>query len=134
MRRGHAVAAGTGFGTPPSGKILPMAELAGDQAPAVRPRGQLGPRAVNGHRAPRRNGPVMAEGGRAGRNIAARGGDGKLMALGAGIQPGDGAAGMAADPTGGVVVLGKVRRRGARTAPATATTEEGQRKREGETK
>ena len=133
VRRGHAMAAGAGLGGNTPGEIIAMADLAGDQAPTIGTGGQLGSRAVNGHGAPGRNGLVVAERGGAGRNIAARRGDRELMALGTGIQPGDGAAGMAADPAGGMVVLAEVRGGGTGTPPATAAPEEGQREGKGQT-
>ena len=132
VRRGHAVAGRTGFRRHPPGEVFAMTDLAGDQAAAVGPRGQLGPRAVDGHRAPVRNGLVVAEGGSAGRDIAACTGDRKLVALGAGIHPGDCATWVTADPSGGVVVLSEARGRGAGTASSTAASKEGQRKREGQ--
>ena len=133
MRRSHPMAAGTGLGGDPSGEVLSVTDLAGNQAPAVGPGGQLGPGAMDGRSAPGRKGLVVAEHRGTGRNIAASRSNRQLVTLGARVQPRDGATRMAADPAGRVVVLAEVHGRCAGTAaPTTSAPKEGQRKREGQ--
>lgn len=105
MRRIHAVAGRAGLRRGATSKVIAVADLAGHQTPPGEGvNGHLGPCPVDIGVGPPRNGLVVTARGHAGRDAAAHLEHRDLMAAGAVVDAGDGAARVRVDPARRVVV------------------------------